>query len=434
MPKPTSPLDVVILGAGARGTFSYGQYALDHPDEVRVVAVAEPDDGKRERFARLHRLPPDRCFSRWDELLVAEGMAPTLICALPDAEHVEATAEALYAGYDVLLEKPMAVTPEDCVRIVAASEESGRLLMISHVLRYTPFFSTLHDILASGRLGDIMTVEQRENVAFWHMAHSYVRGNWSNVERAAPMILAKCCHDLDILVWNMAGDPVQRLHSFGSLTHFRPENAPPGAPARCLDGCPAADACPYYAPRIYLGENTGWPVNTITADLSYEGRLRALESGPYGRCVYHCDNDAVDHQVVSMEHASGAVVTLIMHGHSDEEVRTMRYDGTRATLKGRFGVTSEITIHDHLTGEVERIEVGPGRGGHGGGDEGLMHAFVEAVREGAPPLTGARMSLESHLLAFAAERSRAQGAVISMEDFHQIVEREAAGSAPSLPA
>jgi hypothetical protein len=204
---------------------------------------------------------------------------------------------------------------------------------------------------------------------------------------------------------------------------FRPQNAPPGAPDRCLDGCPAAETCGYYAPRIYLGDTTGWPVNTITADLSYEGRHRALETGPYGRCVYHSDNDAVDHQVVSMEHADGAIVTLIMHGHSDEEVRTMRYDGTRATLKGRFGVTSEITIHDHRTGTVETIEVGPGRGGHGGGDEGLMRAFVEAVRGRSGALTDARMSLESHLLAFAAERSRASGSVVEMDRYRTDVER-----------
>lgn len=393
-----------------------------------MVAVAEPDEAKRDRFAQLHHLPPDRCFTRWDELVVAEQVAPALICALPDREHVEATAEALYAGYDVLLEKPMAVTPEDCVRMVAAGEEAGRLLMISHVLRYTPFFSTLHRIIESGRLGEIVTVEQRENVAFWHMAHSYVRGNWSNVERSAPMILAKCCHDLDILVWNMAGNPVQRLHSFGSLMEFRPENAPAGAPNRCLDGCPAAETCSYYAPRTYLGDNTGWPVNTITADLSYEGRRRALETGPYGRCVYHSDNDAVDHQVVSMEHANGAIVTLIMHGHSDEEVRTMRYDGTRATLKGRFGVTSEITVHDHRTGTVDTIEVGPGRGGHGGGDEGLMRAFVEAVRDRSGAPTDARMSLESHLLAFAAEASRLSRSVVEMNRYRADVQRGVEGS------
>ncbi len=425
----TPPLDVVVLGAGARGTFSYGQYALDHPDQVRVVAVAEPDEAKRARFARLHNLPPDRCFGRWDELVLAEQMAPALICALPDREHAGATAEALYAGYDVLLEKPMAVTPEDCVRMVAAGEEAGRLLMISHVLRYTPFFSTLHQIIESGRLGEIVAVEQRENVAFWHFAHSYVRGNWSNVERSAPMILAKCCHDLDILVWNMSGNPVTRLHSFGSLMEFRSQNAPAGAPDRCLDGCPAAETCSYYAPRIYLGDNTGWPVNTITADLSSDGRRRALETGPYGRCVYHCDNDAVDHQVVSMEHSDGAVVTLIVHGHSDEEVRTMRYDGTRATLKGRFGTTSEISIHDHRTGAVETVEMGPGRGGHGGGDEGLMRAFVAAARDRSGALTDAPMSLESHLLAFAAETSRASGSAVEMDRFRAEVRRDVEATA-----
>ena len=234
-----------------------------------------------------------------------------------------------------------------------AAEERGRLLMICHVLRYTAFFSALHQILASGRLGRIITVEHRENVAYWHMAHSFVRGNWRNSQVESPMILAKCCHDMDILYWNLG--PVRRLSSFGSLSHYRPENAPPGAPERCTDGCPAADECPWYAPRLYLHGHTGWPVSVISEDLSQEARRRALETGPYGRCVYHCDNDVVDHQTVNLEFESGASGTLFMHGHSHEEGRTMRYDGTRATLRGRFGYGfgDSIEIHDHLTGRVE---------------------------------------------------------------------------------
>jgi predicted dehydrogenase len=408
-----------------RGTFAYGAFAEAHPEHVRFVAVAEPDPERRARFAARHHLPPERCYENWEDLIAAGQLAPALVCCTMDRLHVAPTVAALEAGYHVLLEKPIAVTPEDCVRVVQASERAHRLLMICHVLRYTPFFSALHAVLRSGRLGEIVAIEHRENVAYWHMAHSFVRGNWGNSGRSSPMILAKCCHDLDILQWIMDGQPVKRLHSFGSLLHFRPDNAPPGAPLRCTDGCPVADACAFYAPRLYLTEDVGWPTAAISTDLSYEGRLRALQTGPYGRCVYHCDNDVVDHQVVTMEHENGAITTLVMHGHSHEEGRTMRYDGTRATLRGRWGYGGEadLTIHDHRTGGVETVPLPDGVGGHGGGDAGVMRAFVCAVRGvGSGALTSARASLESHLLAFAAERSRLTGATVDMAAYRAEVE------------
>jgi hypothetical protein len=230
------------------------------------------------------------------------------------------------------------------------------------------------------------------------------------------MILAKCCHDMDILFWNLG--PVSLMSSFGALTHYRRENAPAGATPRCTDGCPAADECHWFAPRLYLGDYVGWPVSAISEDTSSQARRRALETGPYGRCVYFCDNNVVDHQTVNLEFTSGATGVLVMHGHSHHEGRTMRYDGTRATLIGRFmhGV-QEIEIHDHLTGEIERISPDVGTSGHGGGDEGLMAAFVEAVRDPATALTTARESLESHLMAFAAEEARIDGSVVGMDDF-----------------
>jgi predicted dehydrogenase len=247
------------------------------------------------------------------------------------------------------------------------------------------------------------------------------------------MILTKCCHDLDIVTWLMGCDPVEQLHSFGSLLHFRPENAPPNAPARCLDGCPAAEECPYYAPRIYLTDNLGWPTQTISNDLSYEGRLRALRTGPYGRCVYRAGNDVVDHQVTIMRHASGATSTLTTHGHSHEEARTTRVDGTRATLRARFTPPrgSEMVVYPHdARAKPEPVPVDGGeRDGHGGGDLGVLSAFAESVRavdHGA--LTSARASLESHLLAFAAEESRTSGVPVDMAEYRRRVEGRASVS------
>jgi predicted dehydrogenase len=419
----TPAIEAILVGAGNRGTHAYGPYALAHPDQIRFTAVVEPHEGRRQRFAQAHGIPPERQFFTWQELYAREPIAEALVNCTLDRMHLESTLPALELGYDVLLEKPMANTLAANLRLVRAAEQQGRLLMICHVLRYTAFFSTLHEVVASGRLGRIMTVEHRENVAYWHMAHSFVRGNWRDSRIESPMILAKCCHDLDILLWNLG--PARRLGSFGSLIHYRPENAPAGAPDRCTDGCPAAEGCPWYAPRLYLHEYTGWPVSVISEDLSLDARQRALETGPYGRCVYRCDNDVVDHQTVNLEFESGASGVLFMHGHSHEEARTMRYDGTRATLRGKFayGLGDSIEIHDHLTGRVEQIEIqapadAPGSG-HGGGDAGVMAAFVQALRDPHSAQTTARESLESHLMAFAAEEARVTGRVVDMEEFRK---------------
>jgi predicted dehydrogenase len=462
------PLTAILIGAGNRGYETYGPYALEHPDEIHFVAVAEPHAARRARFAQAHGIPQERQFCSWEDLLAHGQIADTaLVCTL-DRLHVEPAIAALEAGYNTLLEKPMAATLADCVRLVQTAESTGRLLQICHVLRYTDFFSTLHNIIKSGRLGDIVTVEHRENVVYWHMAHSFVRGNWRNGKAESPMILAKCCHDLDILYWNLG--MCKRLNSFGSLIHYRAENAPPGAPERCTDGCPAADDCPWYAPRLYLdlvplmhaarrsplmlqrmGAALGlnhpslvstarrlmppldaaldyrdWPISVISEDASLNGRRLALETGPYGRCIYRCDNDVVDHQTVNMEFEGGTTAVLVMHGHSHEEARTMRYDGTRATLRGKFsyGTDTTIELHDHQSGRVERIHPRTGASGHGGGDKGIMAAFVQAARNpSAAALTTAREALESHLMAFAAEQARVEGTVITMTAYRAAAEK-----------
>jgi predicted dehydrogenase len=431
-------LAAVLIGAGNRGYEAYGPYALAHPDQIRFIAVAEPQAQRRVRFAEAHDIPPERQFYTWEDLFALDKIADAALICTMDRMHVESAIAALKAGYDVLLEKPMADTLDGCVQLVQTAERTGRLLQIAHVLRYVPFFSTLYDIVTSGRLGDIITVEHRENVSYWHMAHSFVRGLWRNSQTASPMILSKCCHDMDILYWMFGA--CRQLSSFGSLVHYRPENAPEGAPERCTDGCPAADDCPWYAPRMYLdlvplrhtmpGLRTvsdfhGWPISVICRDANPEARLQALETGPYGRCVYHCDNNVVDHQVVSMEMENGISVSMVMQGHSHKEGRTMRYDGTRATLIGRYYLDEQvIEVHDHLTGDVEIIRydlpsVGAGATGHASGDKALMAAFVRAVCDSTEVLTTARESLESHLMAFAAEQARLSGATVPMAEFRR---------------
>ncbi len=242
------PIDLVLIGAGQRGALAYGSYALARPEDARIVAVAEPDPERRKRVADQHDIDDDMCFADWRELTSRSQLARGAIIATQDQDHVPPAVAAMQAGYDVLLEKPMAHTLAGCVQLVQTAEHTGRILQVCHVLRYSPFWRALHEVLEFGRLGDIITVEHRENVAFWHMAHSFVRGNWRNAALSSPMILAKCCHDLDILVWNLSS-PVQRLSSFGSLRHFRPENAGPEIPDRCTDGCPVEQKLPVFCHR-----------------------------------------------------------------------------------------------------------------------------------------------------------------------------------------
>ncbi len=423
-----APLNAVVLGAGGRGN-TYGAFALRYPQEMQIVAVAEPRADRRAQFVGQHDIAPENVFESWQDLVGAGKLGDVLINTTMDRMHTESTLAALEAGYDVLLEKPMSPDLYENVRLVQAAEEHGRLLQICHVLRYSPFFQKLREIVQSGRLGRIVSIDHRENLIYYHMAHSYVRGNWRNVAEGGPMILAKCCHDLDILYW-MLRQPVVSLQSFGSLTWFKPENAPEGAPMRCTDGCPAAESCKYYAPHIYMPGGVGSPYmrGIVSLDQRPEAIMHELETGPYGRCVYHCDNDVVDHQTLNMELGDGTTITLTMQGQGNYEGRSMRYDGTRATLYGRFTEGgNKITIHDHLTGEVEDVPIIPrDESGHGGGDYGIVRSFLNAIN-GVPDdsVTTARESLESHLMAFAAEESRLTHSVIDLPEYRARVEAEA---------
>ena len=417
-------IDTIIVGAGGRGN-AYGRFALEFPNELRVVGIAEPDPVRRGRFVSQHDIAPNMIFRDWQSLLASgEQKAATVINCTMDRFHFESTMKMLELGYDVLLEKPMTPVLEENVQLVQKAEASGRLLQVCHVLRYTPFWQALREVVQSGALGRIISVTHRENLIYYHMAHSFVRGNWRDEATSGPMILSKCCHDFDILLWILRKN-VMHLNSFGSLTHFRPENAPEGATMRCTDGCPAVDTCKYEATKLYARDGFGWPLNAVSWIPTKEARLEALKTGWYGRCVYHCDNDVVDHQTVNMELDDGTTVTLVMNGQGDEECRTMRWDGTKATLYGRFSSKGhEIRIHHHLKGEVENVPViARDASGHGGGDYGIVRSFLNTVK-GRPDdsVTTARESLESHLLAFAAEEARLNKTVIDMEVFRARLE------------
>ncbi|MET9607159.1 Gfo/Idh/MocA family oxidoreductase [Streptomyces sp. NPDC006512] len=411
-----SKVTLAVLGAGERGT-GYGAWALAHPERAGVVAVAEPRRVRRERFAAAHGLGAGAAVDDWRALAARGRVADAVLVCTLDRDHLEPVLAFAALGHHILLEKPMALTEGECRRIVAAVEEAGVILAVGHVLRYTPYTRALKGVVDSGRLGEVVSVQHLEPVGFWHQAHSFVRGNWRREDRAASMLMAKSCHDLDWLQY-VLGRPPARVSSFGRLSHFRPENRPAGAADRCLD-CAVEAACPYSAPRDYgdrlAAGRHGWPLSVVVDEFTPRALDAALREGPYGRCVYACDNDVVDHQVVAMEFDSGATATFTMTAFTEQADRQTRVFGTRGELRGDG---RRVRVYDFLTRTEELVEFDAegtmdAGGGHGGGDAGLMDAFVAAVAAGDPGLvkSGPRESLTSHLTVLAAERARRDGTV-----------------------
>lgn len=410
-------ITAALIGAGARGMDCYASYALEHPDEIKFVAVAEPKAELREKFKNLHAIPDRMCFNDWKEMLDEPKLADAVLVCTQDKMHLEPTLKSLEYDYHVLLEKPMSTNPTDCLKMAEYAKKNERIFMICHVLRYSIFFNTIKQLLDKGAIGRLVSIQHNENVGYWHQAHSYVRGNWRNDRESSPMILAKSCHDMDILVWLTESDCVS-LSSYGALTHFKKENAPDGAPLRCLDGCPVRDECSFYAPKIYLTENTNWPTSVISADKSLKAREKALMEGPYGRCVYHCDNNVVDHQVVSMEFANEVTAVFTMCAFTNEVNRTIKLMGTRGEIRGNMN-KCEIEVTDFNSGRKDLILLKEPKSGHGGGDHALFRDFVRAIREKdtVGGLTSADVSVQSHLMAFAAEKSRIEKKQIDMYEY-----------------
>ncbi|HWG61395.1 MAG TPA: Gfo/Idh/MocA family oxidoreductase [Streptosporangiaceae bacterium] len=409
------PVTMVVLGAGARGRTLAG-YAADFPGQARVVAVAEPDPQRRDRLSAEHTVPPAARFADWRELAARPRLADAVLVTTPDREHAGPARAFAGLGYDVLLEKPIAPTEAECTDLVEAVEAAGVVFGVCHVMRYSPYTATVEDVAASGVLGEIVGIEHAEPVGWWHFAHSYVRGNWRRSDASGPSLLTKCCHDLDWLR-HIVGRPALRVSSAGGLHHFTAASRPAGAADRCLD-CPLEPDCPYSAVRLYLGFLTDpkrreWPLPVLTPLLTEAGVRKALREGPYGRCVYACDNDVADHQVVIIEFAGGVTASLTMSAFTPMGRRRTAIMGTRGFLAGDG---HQVTVTDFSTGRVRTVSpapalgAGPG-GGHGGGDYGLMAAFTNAVATGdrSQIRSGARESLQSHLMAFAAERSRLSG-------------------------
>ncbi len=553
-------ITIAVAGYGLRGQ-CYSQYTLEHPDTMKVVAVADIVREKVDAAKQLFNLPEQMCFDSAEQMLEQPKLAdlmfmfnlPEQMCfdsaeqmleqpkladlmfiCTQDRQHVPMALAALEKGYHVLLEKPISpelsecielqkkaheknrvvtvchvlryspfyqtvkqimvllekpISPElsECIELQKKAHEKNRVVTVCHVLRYSPFYQTVKQIMDSGKLGEIRNISAHEDVGYfhqahsfvrgnWRKAHSFVRGNWRNSEETSPMILAKSCHDMDLLQW-LKGQRCEYISSYGSLIHFRADKAPEGATEYCLGGCKCKDECPYDAEKIYItnkktgvrDNHGGWPCNALCVDPTEENVYEAIKTGPYGRCVYHCDNDVVDHEVVDMEFENGATAVFTMTAFTKNTRRTIRVMGTLGELEGdsvkgtievkpfnsdeveTIDVSKQLVGHvghaggdtrlvdniilegDSVKGtievkpfnsdEVETIDVSKqlvGHVGHAGGDTRLVDNIIDILRKDdlEHNLTSIDASVHSHVMALAAEESRVNhGKSISIREF-----------------
>ena len=415
---------MILIGAGCRGRCYTDAAFEDMPGAFKLVAVAEPVDNFREYVRDKHSIPDNMCFNTWEPLLEKGKIADIAIIATMDRDHLAPTLAAIECGYDILLEKPVAPTPEECRIIQRAAEKKGVFVLVCHVLRYTRFFKTLKSIIDSGEIGEVMNIQHIEAVGNAHQSHSFVRGNWRNSDESTPMILQKCCHDMDILAW-LVGKKCTRVHSFGHLSHFVRENAPLDAPEYCIDGCPHEADCPYSALKLYLNEKKNdWfrPAAARRLNPTNEDVERAIKTTDYGKCVYKCPNNVVDHQVVNLEFEDNVYASFTMSAFT-KGGREKKIMGTGGEINGSMD-SPIITVYSFKTRTTREIDISDDsigntlESGHGGGDTGIMQALLD-VLNGVPNDSACDIaeSCDNHMISFAAEESRLTGKVIDMEEY-----------------
>lgn len=403
------PITAIIIGAGSRGNV-YARYSGKFPETMKVVGVSDTNAFRRESMGKRYGIPKENRFGDFREVFAREKFADAVIITTPDFLHYEPCMTALAMGYDVLLEKPAAQTEKECRAILAQAKKYDRIVAVCHVLRYAPYFVALREVVRSGVIGDLVSIQHMEPIQYAHMAHSYVRGNWRDSKKTTPIILAKSCHDLDIIRW-IVDKPCRTVSAEGSLHLFKPENAPAGATARCTDGCPHESTCPYSAIDIYKRRKRHLKVFDL-ADKRDEAAIEEkLRTTGYGRCVYRCDNDQCDHYVATMLFEDGITASFTMDAFTPWGGRRTRIMGTRGFIEGDM---KKFTVWDFRTGkrrvwDKKVTEIAEYKdAGHGGGDFALARDFVEAVAKHDPSRLSSTIdaSIESHIIGFKAEKSR----------------------------
>ncbi len=426
------PITAIIVGAGHRA-FVYSELAKTNPEMLKIVGVADPNPVRRKKAMEYFGFGEDMCFESAEELAKHGKLADTVINGTMDEQHLETAVPLLDAGYDMLLEKPFAPNEEDMRKIVDCARKNNSKVMICHVLRYTPFYYSIKERIANGEIGDIINIQTTEHVSYHHLSTSYVRGKWANSEKChTTMLLAKCCHDIDLMMWFMSETKPKKISSFGGKYQFKPENAPEGAGTICMKDCPLVDTCVYSTKRLYIDHPDRWAFYVWDAlegieNPTIEDKIALMKSdSPYARCMYKCDNDVVDHQSVLVEFESGATGTHNMVGGSAEPRRNIHIIGTKGEIFGNFE-ESKFTVlkinpspdahNEECDVEVVDLKVTGDMvgayGGHGGGDERLAADFVKFIRGENPSLacTSIFDSVAGHLSVYLADKSRENGGI-----------------------
>ena len=407
----------VLIGAGSRG-MTYGSWAKDHGIDIAAIAEKRPD--RLKSAADRLEVPEEMRFPDAESLFALGKIADAAIIATMDRDHYGHVMQALDCGYDILLEKPISPDPRECIAIEEKANALGRKITVCHVLRYTNFFMQIKEILDSGELGKVVAIKHSENIGNFHMAHSFVRGNWRNSHLSSPIILQKSCHDLDILLW-LTGAHCTKVAAFGSLAYFKESNAPAGSSDRCLS-CAVADSCRFDARKAYLPVLGQWPADVVCLEQTEEALAEALKTSPYGRCVYRCDNNVCDHMSIIMAFENDATVTFSLTAQTSACHRNMHIMCEDGEIEAN-DQTKQIIIRRHVSSPADTfqeriINIRTNGSGHGGGDAGIMEAFTESLRN---PETESRSpiskSVESHLMAFAIEKSRITGQTVDMAEF-----------------
>jgi hypothetical protein len=421
MHKPASKtITAITLGAGNRGTV-YGNFAAAFPGEMKIVGVAEPIKYRNDKYAKTHKIPDANRFNTWEDVFKRPKFADAIIISTPDRLHYGPCMKALDMGYDVLLEKPIAPTEKECRDILEKSKKKGHIVAVCHVLRYAPYFVKMKELIAKGAVGEIMSVQHFEPIEHTHMAHSYVRGNWHNSKETTPIILAKSCHDLDIIKW-VIDKPSKQIAAMGDLKWFRIENAPPGSTARCTDGCKVERECPYSAIKDYYEKRKRLSVFDLPEDKSKHAEviMEKLKTTNYGRCVYRMENDQPDHYITSIRFADNVTASFSMEAFTSYHGRRTRIMGAMGDMVGDM---TELVVTDFRTGKetklipkAEDVE-GYKNSGHGGGDWLLVRDFVQAVAHQDPKMLTSTIdeSIESHIMGFMAEESRKKNNVMNIK-------------------
>lgn len=411
-PALDKPVTAIVCGAGNRGNV-YGNFALSYPDKLDIVGVAEPIAIRNERYTKKHAIREENRFVTWEDVFKKPKFADAVIISTPDNLHYGPCMKALEMGYDVLLEKPISPSEKECRNILALAKKTGRIVAVCHVLRYAPYFVKLRELMQSGAIGEVVSMQHMEPIEHIHMSHSYVRGNWHNSKQTTPIILAKSCHDLDIMRW-MIGKPCKSISAFGDLKWFTKKNAPAGSTERCTDGCRVEGECPYSALEIYYRKRQRNYVFDLPEDKDKQAEyvLQQLKTTNYGRCVYRMDNDQPDHYITNILFDDQVTASFSMEAFTSYEGRRTRVMGSHGDIVGDM---TAFTITNFKSGKKEEWK--ETTDGHGGGDWRLVENWVQAVAQRNPALLTSTIdqSIESHIMGFMAEESRKQKKVMDIK-------------------